>query len=155
MLLNGDAGSAGGITKTLTAGFSFTGMDITIAGGGASLILGHYIGYIPGIAAGIASIFTACYFALQVYDHHIVRDWFAKRSAAKKMRQIAKLQARQRLVTAQLEALDVRKAAETAAAQLIRAGETAAVQKVEIAKAAIAVEQVKKETEAAIKKVSE
>ena len=130
-----------------------TGTDIVIGTGGLSAVIGHFAGYVPGIVATIASAFTAIYFILQIMKDPVILNWIGRRREFKKVRQIARLQARQQVLTAELEAVELRKRGLAAAAQLIHSAEVAAVQKLETAKTEAAVTKVT--AEAAIKKVSE
>ena len=105
-------------------------------------ILGSIFGLLPPLAALVAII----WYMIQVYESKTYREWRARRLHDKKTRKIARLQAQQKVIQAELEALDTKRAAAAYAEHMVRNAEHVAAEKVHVAKveAAALVEQTTK-----------
>jgi len=119
-------------------------------GGAAVTVLGTIFGLLPPLAA-IAAI---CWYLIQMYESKTYRDWRDARLRRKKERKIARLQARQKVIEAELEALSVKQAAAAFAAHMVATAETVAATKVADAKVT-AVEEAKKSDKSGVNRNSD
>lgn len=74
-------------------------------------ILGAFIGWLPYVAALAALI----WYIIQIWESRTIQEWYIRRAVVRRARQIARLQAKEKLIAAKLEALHtVRVAKQTA-----------------------------------------
>lgn len=101
-------------------------------GNGASVatVLGTVMGLLPPLAA-LAAI---AWYLLQMYESKTYREWREKRLVRKKERKIARLQAQQRVISAELEALATLRAAKDFADHMVKTAAVRADDKVQAAK---------------------
>lgn len=109
------------------------------------------LSYLPQVVAVIVGLMAIAYYAVQLWESKTIQDRRHKFLEGRRLKKIAKLQAAERIVVAQLEALSVKRAANAAAAQLVQAGEAAAKQKLETAQLDAQILLQRQNTEAASK----
>ena len=78
-------------------------------------ILGTFFGWFPYIAAFAAFV----WYVIQIWESKTTQEWWVRRAATIKARQIAKLQAKEKLITARLLALQTVQAAKKEARQMV------------------------------------
>lgn len=105
-----------------------------LVGAGAT-IFGAVVGYLPYIAAAIAVI----WYLIQIWESRTVQHWHENRRMVRKARRVARLKAKEKVIIAQLEALEALRQARVDARDKVE------VAKVEAAKVAI-YEQTKHES---------
>lgn len=93
-------------------------------------VLGALFGLLPPLAA-LAAI---AWYLLQMYESKTYRDWRERRQRDKKKRKIAKLQAQQKVIAAELEALETMKAAKDFAEHMVQTVASTAGAQVQAAK---------------------
>lgn len=98
----------------------------------AGTIIATIIGYLPIIAAAVALI----WYCIQIWESRTVQHWWTNRQMIKKAKRIARLKAKEKVIAAQLEALES-----------IRQAKADARDKVAIATVEAAKLQLKEETE--------
>lgn len=69
----------------------------------AGAILGAFLGALPAFAALVGVI----YYVIQIYESTTVQKWMDKGRRARKTRRIAKIKAEQKVLVAELDALEV------------------------------------------------
>lgn len=97
----------------------------------ASAIVMTLLGWLPLLAA----ILGAVWYAIQIWESRTVQHWWENRKMVKKARKIARLKAKEKVIVAQLEALEA-----------LRQARVEARDKVEIAKVEAAKQAVHEET---------
>lgn len=102
----------------------------------AGAIVGVVVGWFPLIAAVAGFI----WYAIQIWESRTVQHWFQNRRMVRKAKKIAKLKAKEKVIVAQLEALET-----------LRQARVDARDKVEIAKVEAAKLVAQEETAAASK----
>ena len=116
---------------------SITKMGVHLADAiSAAAIAATVIGWLPLIAAFAGLI----WYCIQIWESRTVQHWYENRKMVRKARKIAKLKARERVIVAQLEALET-----------LRQARVDARDKVEIAKVEAAKLVAHEATEAAAK----
>lgn len=100
---------------------------------GAGTIIAAFIGYLPAIAAAVA----LCWYLIQIWESRTIQHWVQNRAMVRKAKKIARLKAREKVISAQLAALET-----------IRQAKVAARDSVEIAKVEAAKLQLSEETKA-------
>jgi ABC-type phosphate transport system auxiliary subunit len=83
-----------------------TGSAITITW--LTTVGAHVMGWLPSIITMIGGVMAIGWYGLQYYESKTFQSWYAKHATVRKMRKIAKLEARQKVLSAQLEALQIR-----------------------------------------------
>jgi dipeptide/tripeptide permease len=83
--------------------------------------LGHAVGYLPGFVAVVGGMLAIVWYSVMLWESKTVQDWHAKSSARRKMKKIANLKAQEKIITAQLAALEVRRVAREDAADKVQA----------------------------------
>lgn len=90
-----------------------------------SHITGHVIsffalaGSLAGILPALAGLVAMVWYAIQVYESQTVRHWLANRSMSKKAKRILTLRAKEKIIIAELEALELVRAAKIEAREKI------------------------------------
>jgi hypothetical protein len=90
-----------------------------------SHITGHVIsffalaGSLAGILPVLAGLIAMVWYAIQVYESQTVRHWLANRSMSKKAKRILALRAKEKIIIAELEALELVRAAKIEAREKI------------------------------------
>lgn len=92
----------------------------------AGAIVGVFLGYLPAIAA-VAGFLWYC---IQIWESRTIQHWWRNRQMKRRAKKIARLRAREKVIIAELDALNVVRAARVEAREKV---ETA---KVEAAKEA-------------------
>lgn len=146
------ASSNGGIHMALQ-----TIADIAIPPGAATggslagAIIGTYAasvwGYLPGVVAVIGGCLAIVWYALMIYESKTFEAWRADRASRIKARRIAKLNAKEKVIRAELEALELKRGAAATAAAVVQAAERTAADKVATATAEAKIEVARSETE--------
>lgn len=93
------------------------------------LDLSHWIGHglslaailstLAGLLPAIAALAAVVWYAVQIYESETCQKWLDKRRMKWKARRIAKLRAEQKVLLAELEALEVVREARVAAAEKV------------------------------------
>lgn len=123
-----------------------TGQAISLAG-----LISYFIGWLPAVAATIAAIF----YILQIWEMRTVTEWRERYKRRHKAEKILRLKAQEKVIAAQLEALELKRSAASTAAEVLRAAEVVAADKVAAAASAAKIEQVRTQTEAAVKRLDQ
>lgn len=95
---------------------------------GTAAIIGTIIGWLPAIAAAVAVIF----YCIQIWESATVRHYLANRKMVRKAKKIAKLRAREKIITAQLAALETVRQAKAIAKETVAIATAEAAQQVVI-----------------------
>lgn len=69
---------------------------------GAGAIIAAIIGYLPIIAAAVALV----WYVIQIWESRTIQHWVENRRMVRKAKKVARLKARERVIVAQLEALE-------------------------------------------------
>ncbi len=77
---------------------TYRGIDLI----GVSAVIGSIIGYLPIIAAVVAM----AWYIIQISESPTVRHWLEKRRVVRRAKKITRLKAIEKIVTAQLDALE-------------------------------------------------
>lgn len=93
---------------------------------GIGAIIGTFFGWLPAVAAGIAAIF----YIIQIWESATVRHYLANRKMVRKAKKIAKLRAREKIITAQLAALETVRQAKAIAKETVAVAQAEAAQQV-------------------------
>lgn len=103
----------------------FDNLFVKWGGNAASVfaIIGTMAGWLPYIAAVAALV----WYIIQIWESQTIQNWHNSRVAVRRVRQIAKLKAKEKLIAATLEALHVVHAAQSVASDIVA---TAAVEAV-------------------------
>lgn len=96
-------------------------------GGALATIAGTILGLLPPLAALAAVI----WYLVQIYESKTYRDWRDERLRRKKERKIARLKAKQKVVAAELEALETVRAAKDFADHMVATATKVATSKVQ------------------------
>src|SRR6185437_4505984 len=83
-------------------------------------ILGNIWGYLPSFIAVIGGIFAIVWYGIMIHESKTVKAWSDERAQARKLRRIAQLKAKEKIITAQLDALELKRSAAATAAELVR-----------------------------------
>lgn len=110
--------------------------------------IAHAWGYVPGIVAAMAGLLAIVWYSISIYESDTAKTWRTEHTQRRKTRRISRLRAKERVITAQLEALELRRSAAASAAELMRSAEQTAAEKVAVAAAAAKVEAVRSDMEA-------
>lgn len=87
-------------------------------------LLGSLLALLPAVVA----LFAAVYYVIQIYESDTTQKWLEKRRMVRKARRIARLRAEQKVLLAELEALEVvREARVIATSKIAAAAHEAAV----------------------------
>lgn len=93
---------------------------------GTAAIIGTIIGWLPAIAAMVAVIF----YLIQIWESATVRHYLANRKMVRKAKKIARLRAREKVITAQLAALETVRQAKAIAKETVAVAQAEAAQQV-------------------------
>jgi hypothetical protein len=102
----------------------------------AGAIVASFLGYVPLIAA----LFALVWYMIQIWESRTVQHWWRNRQMVKKAKKVARLKAKEKVIVAQLLALETLRQARVNARDMV---ETAKVDAAKI--------QIHEETEAVIK----
>lgn len=100
---------------------------------GAGTIIATVLGYLPAVAAGVALL----WYMIQIWESKTIQHWLENRRMVRKAKKIARLKAKEKIISAELEALET-----------VRQAKAEARDKVAIATVEAAKIQIKEETEA-------
>lgn len=99
----------------------------------ASAIVASLLGYLPVIFAAVGAV----WYVIQIWESRTVQHWIQNRRMVRQAKRIARLRAKEKVITAQLEAMES-----------IRQAKHNAVEKIETARVEAAKIQIKEETDA-------
>lgn len=105
-------------------------------------IMNHFWTVLPGIVTVLGGSLAILWYCIQVWESKTCQTWHLRRLARNKAAKIAKLKAKERVITAQLEALELRRAAAATATELVAVAAADAKQDVVKATTAAAVADV-------------
>lgn len=107
-----------------------------LAGGG---IVATILGILPQLVGVVAAVVAMCYYSICMWESRTVQHWYNNRKLVQKAKRVARIRAEQKVLLAELEALEV-----------VREARALAVEKVEAAKAEAAKMVVKQDAQAII-----
>lgn len=119
----------------------------TLAGAMIGTFLAHVWGYLPGTVAVIGGCFAIVWYLIMIYESKTFNNWRTDRAQRIKERRIARLKAKERVIVAELEALELKRSAAVTAAAVLETAERAAADKVATATAQAKVDAIRSETE--------
>lgn len=102
------------------------GATATVTVGWLTTVGAHVMGWLPGIVTLIGGMMAIGWYTLQFYESKTFQIWYTRHSTARKMRRIAKLEAKQKILSAQLTALQVRNVADETATALVQTAKSEA-----------------------------
>lgn len=115
-------------------------------------IMNHFWAVLPTVVTVLGGSLAILWYCIQVWESKTCQQWNLKRQARLKAAKIAKLRAKEKIIAAQLEALELRRAAAATATELVAVAAADAKQDVAKATAAAAVADVVDNTKPAVKK---
>lgn len=107
-----------------------------LASGG---IVATILGVLPQIIGVFAAVVAMCYYSICMWESRTVQHWYNNRKLVQKAKRVARIRAEQKVLLAELEALEV-----------VREARAVAAEKVEAAKAEAAKLVVERDAAAAI-----
>lgn len=90
------------------------------------LVISTIFGWLPYMAAGVGLV----WYCIQIWESRTIQHWWRNRQMVKRAKKIAKLRAREKVILAELDALELKRAAQHAAVEKVEKARVAAAKEV-------------------------
>jgi hypothetical protein len=86
---------------------------------GHVVAISTWLGSLLGILPALAALFAVLFYALQMYESDTCQKWLESKRKLKKAKRLAKLKAEQKMLVAEIDALEVVREARAVAAEKV------------------------------------